>query len=230
MRIDFDAAVTDSDGGALGRLSGVVFERESRRVAGFLVVTGGAAPRDVFVKAGQAAQIEQGRIALAVSGDDFAGLPDARQRLYVMPGQDVEEEIAAAEAEGEVPDTPDPDEEPAHSAIPGVALTPGMMIPLEVERTAFDEGQVPLEAGLRVVAADGEELGWSRGVVVDEAQLVGLVVGAGDDELVIPHDRLDQLDTGADELRLTVERGTLDAPAGEGRDGGERAGQAGAGA
>ena len=129
-----------------------------------------------------------------------------------------------------MPDTPDPDEEPAHSVIPGVALTPGMMIPLEVERTAFDEGQVPLGAGLRVVAADGEDLGWSRGVVVDEAQLVGLVVGNGDDELVIPHDRLDQLDTGADELTLTVERGALAAPDDEGRDEGGRARQAGAGA
>ena len=36
MRLDIDAEVVDRGGDAAGWLSGLVFERESRRVAGFL--------------------------------------------------------------------------------------------------------------------------------------------------------------------------------------------------
>ena len=47
MRIDLGAGVVDESGQAAGTLTALVFERESRRVAGFLVRVDGAIPRDV---------------------------------------------------------------------------------------------------------------------------------------------------------------------------------------
>ncbi len=215
MRIDIGADVVDNGDNSLGTLSGLVFERESRRVAGFLVRTGGGMPREVFVMPGQAGQIDQGRIALALAGDEFAALPDTRQRLYVAPDQDLEEEVAEAESPAASPEIPDPDERPVLSAIPGIALTPNLMIPFEVERRAFAEDQIPLEEGLRVITDDGEELGRFRGAIVnDDAQLVSIVVG--NDERVIDYDRLDQLDDNANELTLTIPRAALDTATGEG--------------
>lgn len=211
MRIDFDAAVVDSGDATVGQVTGVVFERESRRVAGFLVRADGSVPREVFVMSGQAARIERERVTLALTGEEFVALPDARQHFYAEPGQDLDAEIAAAEAEMGLPDTPDPDERAEPSRIPGIAFLPNMMIPIEVERAAFPEGQVALDAGLRVITADGEELGHPGGVAIDDdAQLVGLVVG-GDEEVVIGYDWLDQLDEDANEVTLTVTRGELTA-------------------
>ncbi len=216
MRIDIGADVVDSGGAAAGKLSGLVFEREARRVAGFLVRVDGALPREVFIMPGQAARIEQGRVALALSGDEFAALPDARQHLYVTPEQDLAEEVAAAESASASPAIPDPDERPTPSAIPGIALVPNLFIPFEVERSAFGENEVALENRLRVITDDGEELGQFRGAVVnDDAQLVGIVVG--NDERVIDYDRLDQLDDDANVLTLTIPRAALDAATGEGQ-------------
>ena len=209
MRIDIDAEVVDRDGQPAGRLHELVFERESRRVAGFLILTGGGVPREVSVMPGQVGHVEQTRLTLTLSGEELARLPDARQRLYVAPEQDLEAEVAAAESETASPDQPDPDERPAPSAIPGVALLPNLMIPIEVERSAIAADHVALGEGLRIVTADGEELGHPGGVVInDDAQLVGLVVRE-DEELVIGYDWLDQLDEDAGEVTLTVDRAGL---------------------
>lgn len=214
-RIGLGAAVVDSGGDAVGRVSGLVFERESRRVAGFLVQTGDGVPREVFIRPGQAGQVDRDRVALTLAGEEFAALPDARQHLYVEPGQDLEAEVAAAEAEGDLPDTPDPDERPRTTAIPGVAFLPQMMTPIEVERDAFAPGQVALEEGLRVVAADGAAIGQLGGFVLDDAQLVGITI-RGKEDAVIEYNRLDRLDEGAGELTLTVEAAA--APAADAAD------------
>src|SRR4051794_37162855 len=166
MRIDLDARVVNKDGAVVGRLHEVVFDRESRRVAGFLVVTEEVAPREVFVMVGQVAQVEQDRLELALSDEEVVALPDARQHLFVAPGQDLDAEIAAAASPTASPEVPDPDERPRFSAIPGIALTPNLFIPLEVERTILDEGQIALGAGLRILTAAGEEVGQLGGVVV----------------------------------------------------------------
>src|SRR5690348_9845041 len=118
MRIDLDARVVNKDGAAVGRLHEFVFDRESRRVAGFLVVTDEVAPREVFVMAGQVAQVEQDRLALTLTDEEFVALPDARQHLFVAPDQDLDAEVAAAESASASPATPDPDERPRFSAIP----------------------------------------------------------------------------------------------------------------
>jgi sporulation protein YlmC with PRC-barrel domain len=202
MRIDLDARVVNKDGAAVGRLHEIVFDRESRRVAGFLVVTGEVAPREVFVMVGQVAQIEQDRLELALSDEEVVALPDARQHLFVAPGQDLDAEIAAAESPTASPEVPDPDERPRFSAIPGFALTPNLFIPLEVERTILDEEQIALGAGLRILTAAGEEVGQLGGVVVnDEAQLEGLVLAGGEDQ-IIDFTLLDELDEDANELTL----------------------------
>lgn len=209
MRIDIDAAVVDRGGADAGRVGGLVFERASRRLAGFLVRIDGAVPREVLVAAAGAARIEPARIALALAAGELADLPDARQRLYVEAGQDMEAEVAAAEAETGPPDTPDPEERPAPSAIPGIAFLPNMMIPIEVERSALGAGQVALEEGLRVIAADGEDLGQANAAILDEElQLIGLLVG-DEDQLVVGYDWLDQLDENANEVTLTVTRAEL---------------------
>ncbi len=205
MRIGLGAEVVGSGGDAVGRLSVLVFERESRRVAGFLVQYGDGVPREVFIRPGQAGQVERDRLALTLSGEEFAALPDARQHLYVDPEQDLEAEVAAEEAEGDLPDTPDPDERPRPTAIPGVALLPQMMTPIEVERDAFAPGQVALEEGLHVLDTEGAEIGQLGGFVLnDAAQLEGITI-RGKDDAVIEHDQLDQFDEGANELTLTVE-------------------------
>jgi sporulation protein YlmC with PRC-barrel domain len=202
MRIDLDARVVNKDGAAVGRLHEIVFDRESRRVAGFLVVTEEVAPREVLVMVGQVAQVEQDRLDLTLSDEEVVALPDVRQHLFVAPDQDLEAEVAAAESATASPDVPDPGERPRFSAIPGIALTPNLFIPLEVERTILGEGQVALGAGLRILTAAGEEVGQLGGVVVnDEAQLEGLVLAGGEDQ-IIDFTLLDELDEDANELTL----------------------------
>lgn len=209
MRIDIDAAVVDRDGADAGRVGGLVFERASRRLSGFLVRIDGAVPREVLVAVEGAARIEPARIALTLAAGELADLPDARQHLYVEAGQDMEAEVAAAEAATGPPDTPDPEERPTPSAIPGIAFLPNMMIPIEVERSALGEGQVALEEGLRVIASDGEELGEANAAILDEElQLIGLLVG-DEDQLVVGYDWLDQLDENANAVTLTVTRAEL---------------------
>ena len=202
MRIDLDARVVNKDGATVGRLHEVVFDRESRRVAGFLVVTEEVAPREVFVMVGQVAQVEQDRLELALSDEEIVALPDARQHLFVAPGQDLDAEIAAAESPTASPEVPDPDERPRFSTIPGIALTPNLFIPLEVQRTVLDEGEIAFGAGLRILTAAGDEVGQLGGVVVnDETQLEGLALAGGEDQ-IIDFTLLDELDEDANELTL----------------------------
>lgn len=199
-------AVVESGGAAVGRLVGMVFEEESRRAAGFVVRPGEGPPREVFIMAGQAGQVEADRIALTLSREEFVALPDAREHLFVGPGQDLAAEVAAAEAapEGAPPATPDPDERPRNTAIPGVALLPQMLTPFEVERTAFAANQLALEEGLRIVSADGETLGRLGGFVLnDAAQLAGVTLADRDGE-TIEYTRIDRLDEDARELVLVA--------------------------
>ena len=222
MQIDLGAGVVDEGGQAVGSLTALVFERESRRVAGFLVRVDGAVPREVFLRPGQVARVEQQQLTLTLTGREIEELPDAREHLYVQPGQEVEEEVAEAEAVDSASDLaapPDPDEAPAPTAIPGFALLPGFTTPLEVERTAMAEDQIALGEGLRVVDQDGEEIGRVVGATVDDTRLVELVV-RGDEELLIHYDLLDQLDEDANELVLTAERDEIASAGAAPADGG----------
>src|SRR4051812_13553296 len=108
MRIDLDATVVDSDGDAIARLHEIIFSLDSGRVAGFLVVVDGVAPREVHIMVGQVAEVEEERISLTLSGDEVAALPDAYQHLYIAPNQDLESEIDAAEGAAAAPVIPDP--------------------------------------------------------------------------------------------------------------------------
>lgn len=203
MRIDLDTRVVNRNGESVGRLNEIVFERASRRVAGFIVLTEEVAPREVFVMVGQVERVEWDQLVLALSDEDVVALPDAREHLFVAPGQDLDAEVAAAEADTASPAIPDPDERPRPSAIPGIALTPNLMIPLEVERSVIGEGQIALSAGLRLIASDGAEIGQLGGVMLnDEAQLEGLIV-AGDGR-IINYATLDTLDEDANELHVRV--------------------------
>lgn len=208
MRIAMDAEVVDAGGRQAGRLAGLVFERESRRVAGFIIRVGGSLPREVVVRPGEVADVEELRLALTLRADDLARLPDAWQHLYVLTDQNFDAEVAAAT--GDAPARPDPDERPRATTIPGFDLLPGYTTPLEVERAAVTAGGVALGADLRVFTADGEDLGRLTAVEVEETRLTGVVVRddhAGDDaELAIPAGWLDHLDEGADALYLSVDR------------------------
>src|SRR5947209_20158718 len=109
MQINLDAPVETSGGESVGRLNEIVFALDSRRVAGFLVVVDGPTPREVLVMVGQVAEVSVDRITLSLSDAEVADLPDAHQHLYVAPGQDVEDEIAAAEGPEGEQTIPDPD-------------------------------------------------------------------------------------------------------------------------
>lgn len=211
MRIDIDAAVLNRDGTTVGQLREIVFERGSRQVAGFLVLTDEAATREAFVLVGQVAEVEQDRLTLALTDEEFIALPDARQHFFVAPDQDMEEEIAAAEAPGASPEMPDPDERPLHSVIPGIALTPNLLIPLEVGRSIMDEEQFALGAGLRVLLPGGEEIGQLGGVIVnDHAQLEGLVLRGGEGR-VIDFATIDRVDEDENAIILGGESAIGDA-------------------
>jgi hypothetical protein len=208
MRIAMGAEVVDVGGQQAGRLTGLVFERESRRVAGFIVRVGGSLPREVFVRPGEVAEVEELRLALTLPGGNLAHLPDAWQHSYVLTDQDLDEEVA--EAAGDTSLRPDPAERPRATTIPGFDLLPGYTTPLEVERGAATAGEVALGEDLRVLTADDEDLGRLTAVEVDETRLTGIVVRddrAGDDaDLVVPAGWLDRLDEDADALYLTVDR------------------------
>jgi hypothetical protein len=151
---------------------------------------------------GQVAQVEQDRLALTLTDEEFVALPDARQHLFVAPDQDLDAEVAAAESASASPAAPDPDERPRLSALPGFALTPNLFIPLEVERTLLDESQIALGEGLRILTPAGADVGQLGGVIVnDEAQLEGLVLAGGEGR-VIDFALLDELDEDANELTL----------------------------
>lgn len=212
IRIDLAATVTNRDGAAVGRLNEIVVERESRQVAGFHILTDELAPREVFVMVGQVERVEHDRLTLDLSDAELVALPDARQHLFVAPQQDLDEEIAAAESDTASAMNPDPDERAAFSGIPGVALTPNLMIPMEIERAIMDDDQVAFQAGMRVLTATGEEIGQIAGIIVDdEARLVALDL-QGNDDRRIAYDAIDTLDVDANELTLRAE-GTPDVDA-----------------
>jgi sporulation protein YlmC with PRC-barrel domain len=202
MLLDLTATVADREGRKVGALHEVVIERESRRIAGFLVRMDEGVPREVFVRAGQAARIERDLIALTLTAADFQALPDAREHLYVEPDDDLAAELDA-EDETYAVTTPDPDEQPRYSAALGIPVTPNMRIPIEIERTLLADDQVAFSDRLRIIAADGEEVGQLGGVVVnDEAQLAGLIVA--NTGHVVDYALIERLDEDAGEIVLTA--------------------------
>lgn len=206
--INLAARVVNRKGEAIGQLNEVVIEIASRRVAGFLVVTEEAAPREVFVMVGQVAEISPDRLVLALTDREVVALPDAREHLYVAPDQDVEAEVAGAEAEAASPAVPDPAERPALSAIPGIALTPNLLIPLAVERDIIGEDQFTLRDGMRVRSHTGDEIGQLQAVVVDdEARLVSLSLN-GNGIRTIAQDRIDTVDDDESEVILLSDQPT----------------------
>lgn len=205
IRVALAATVTNRDGAAVGRLNEIVIERESRQVAGFHILTEELAPREVFVMVGQMARFEHDRLTLDLSDAEIIALPDARQHLFIAPQQDLDAELAAAESVSASATIPDPAERSTFSGIPGIALTPNLMIPMEVERAIMDDDQVAFRAGMRVLTATGEEIGQVAGIVVnDEARLIALDL-QGHNERRISYDKIDTLDDDANEVILLAE-------------------------
>ncbi len=200
--INLAARVVNRNGEAVGQLNEVVIEIESRRVAGFLVVTEEAAPREVFVMVGQVSEISPDRLVLDLSDREFVELPDAREHFFVAPDQDVEAEIAGAESDAASSARPDPDERPALSTIPGIALTSNLLIPLEVERDIIGDEQFTLRNGMHVRTHTGDDIGQLLGVLVDgEARLVALSLN-GDNVRTLDFDLIDSVDDDTSELHL----------------------------
>ncbi len=204
-RFDLAATVTNREGAAVGRLNGVIVERDSRRIAGFHLLTDELVPREVFVMVGQVEHFEDDRFALTLTDAEVVVLPDAQQHLFVAPHQDLDEEIADAESGHASAAAPDSDAQPTFSVIPGIALTPNLLIPMEVERAIVDDEQLVFRSGMRVLTATGEELGQLAGFVVDdEARLVALDLH-GNDTRRIAYTELDILDDDSNELTLLAE-------------------------
>ena len=211
-RFDLATTVTNREGAAVGRLNGVVVERDSRQIAGFHLLTDELAPREVFVMVGQVEHFAGDRFALTLTDAEVVALPDAQQHFFVAPQQEIDDEIADAESGQASANAPDSDERPTFSAIPGIALTPNLLIPTEVERAIVDDEQLVFRAGMRVLSATGEEVGQLAGFVVDdEARLLALDL-QGNDERQIAYTELDTLDDDSNELTLLAE-GASDADA-----------------
>jgi hypothetical protein len=197
--ISLAARVVNRNGEAVGQLNEVVVDRESQRVAGFLVVTEEAAPREVFVMVGQVAEIAPDRLLLDLSDREFVALPDAREHRFVAPDRGVEEAIAGGATS---PTLPDPDERPAPSAIPGIALTPNLLIPLEVERDILGDGQITLRDGMHIRAHTGDDLGQLRGVIVASDARLAALSADGDGGRTIDYRLIGTIDDDASELTL----------------------------
>jgi len=213
-RFDLAATVTNREGAAVGRLNGVVVERDSRQIAGFHLLTDELAPREVFVMVGQVEHFEGDRFALTLTDEEVVALPDAQQHFFIAPQQGLEDELADAELGQASANVPDPDERPTFSAIPGIALTPNLLIPMEVERAIVDDEQLVFRAGMRVLTATGEELGQLAGFVVDDAARLVALDLHGNDERQIAYTELDTLDDNTNELTLLAEGASgADAPA-----------------
>jgi hypothetical protein len=211
-RFDLAATVTNREGAAVGRLNGVIVERDSRQIAGFHLLTDELAPREVFVLVGQVEHFEPDRFELTLTDAEVVALPDAQQHFFVAPQQEIEEEIIDAESGRASANHPDSDEQPTFSVIPGIALTPNLLIPTEVERAIVDDEQVVFRSGMRVLTATGEEVGHLAGFIVDEeARLVALDLH-GDNERQIDYTELDTLDDDSNEVTLLAE-GASDADA-----------------
>ncbi len=205
LRLSLVARVVNREGEAIGQLNEIVVELASRRIAGFHIVSDEAVPRELFVMVGQVTEFDSDQLTLGLSDEEFIALPDARQHLFIAPGQDLEEEIADAESGHASAATPDPDERPVPTGLPGIALTANMLIPMEIERSIMDDDQVALRDGMRIIAADGEEIGQLGGVVVDkEARLLSIVLNdeRGD---TIDYGLIEAVDDDTNELILLAE-------------------------
>lgn len=205
LRLSLAARVVNREGAAIGQLNEIVVELASRRIAGFHIVSDEAAPRELFVMVGQVTEFASDQLTLDLSDEEFVALPDARQHLFIAPDQDIEEEIADAESGHASVATPDPDERPVPTGLPGIALTANMLIPMEIERSIMDEDQVALRDGMRIIAADGEEIGQLGGVVVDkEARLLSIILNdeRGD---TIDYNLIEAVDDDTNELTLLAE-------------------------
>ncbi|HEY8598635.1 MAG TPA: hypothetical protein VIL85_09405 [Thermomicrobiales bacterium] len=202
LRLSLAARVVNREGAAIGQLNEIVVELASRRIAGFHIVSDEVVPRELFVMVGQVSEFDADQLTLGLSDEEFVALPDARQHLFIAPGQDLDAEIADAESGHASAAKPDPDERPVPTGLPGIALTPNMLIPMEIERSIMDDDQIALRAGMRIIAADGEEIGRLGGVVVDkEARLIGIALSdeRGD---TIDYSLIEAIDDDSNELIL----------------------------
>ncbi len=205
MLINLAARVVNRRGEALGQVHEAVIEVESELLIGFLVMTDEIAPREVFLDIAQVGEIEPDQLSLDLSDEEFVALPDAREQLFVSPGQDVAAEIAHAESDTASPATPDPDERPISSVIPGIALTPNQLVPLAVERTVIGEGEIALRHGMHIRTDNGEELGQVGGLILDdEGRLLALTL-LGEEGEAILFSVIDTIDDDANELIVLVE-------------------------
>lgn len=202
--INLSARVVNREGEGIGQLHEVVIEIESEELIGFLVMTEEAAPREVYVAVEQVAEMEPDLLSLDLSDDDIAALPDAREHLYVAPDQDVETEIDQAESSSVTSSVPDPDERPAPSAIPGIALTPNLLVPLEIERAVIGEGEFALRHGMRIRTDDGEEIGQVEGVILDDEGCILALALLGEDGEAILFSAIDTIDDDAGELIIAM--------------------------
>ena len=205
LRLSLAARVVNREGEAIGQLNEIVVELASRRIAGFHIISDEVVPRELFVMVGQVAEFDPDQLTLGLTDEEFITLPDARQHLFVAPGQDIEAAIADAESGHASAATPDPDERPVPTGLPGIALTPNMLITMEIERSIMDEDQVALRDGMRIIAANGEELGQIGGVVVDkEARLLSVVLNDAHGS-TIDYGLIEAIDDDTNELILLSE-------------------------
>ena len=205
MLVNLAARVVNERGEALGQLHEAVIEVESEQVVGFLVITNEVAPREVFLDIGQVGAIEPDQLSIALSDEEFVALPHAREQLFVAPGQDVAAEIAQAESDEASSATPDPDERPIASVIPGIALTANLLTPLAVERTVIGEGEIALRHGMRIRTDNDEELGQVGGLLLDEEGRLLAVTLLGEEGEAILFSAIDTIDDDANELVVFVE-------------------------
>lgn len=205
LRLSLAARVVNQAGEPVGHLNEVVVEIASRRIAGFHIMSDEVVPRELFVMAGQVAQFDAEQLTLGLSDEEFVALPEARQQLFVAPDQDLDEEIADAESANASAVKPDPDERPVPTGLPGIALTANLLIPMAIERSIMDEGQIALRDGMRILSGDGEEIGHLGGVVIDnEARLIALALG-DESGTTIDYRLLGSVDDDANELALLTD-------------------------
>jgi sporulation protein YlmC with PRC-barrel domain len=202
--INLAARVVNRGGEAIGQLHEAVIDIESEELVGFLVVTVEGVPREVFVEVEQIGEMEPDQLILDLTDQEIAALPDAREHLYVAADQDVEAEIDQAESATASPGTPDPGERPTLSAIPGFALTPNMLTPLEVERSVIGEGEFALRHGMRIRTDDGEEIGQIEGAILDDdGRLLALAL-LGEEGEAILFSAIDTIDDDNNELIIVI--------------------------
>ena len=205
LRLSLAARVVNHEGEAIGQLNEIVVELASRRIAGFHILSDEVVPRELFVLVGQVTEFASDQLTLSLTDEEFIALPDARQHLFIAPNQDLDAELADAESGHASAATPDPDERPVPTGLPGIALTPNMLIPMEIERSVMDEDQIALRDGMRIIAADGEEIGQLGGVVVDsDARVISIVLNDARGD-TIAYGLIEAVDDDTNELILLAE-------------------------